>query len=379
MVKFLHTADWQMGAKSFQLGSKAGEGRKLRLQSIRNIVSVAKKENVDFVLIAGDMFEDPDVNESVVRSTIEVLNGLGPIQIFIIPGNHDPFVPGGVWDRISWKEIKDHIHLLMRPEEYELDSNLAIYPCPLKQKMGKTDPTSWIPLREKGDIRIRIGLAHGSLDIVKEPNFPIAADRVQKSGLDYLALGDWHGLFIQNRLVYPGTPEQTSYSDKNPGNVALVTITREGEEPVIQTQRVGVLNWIEMNPLIQDSSDIDALERELSKIADKSNTVLKIKSKISSTLQSEGFERLKNIRDKLSKELWHLDWSQDNDKINDFMLSQIPTGMLEVVRDSLLKLLRGESLEPELKDLQSKYNPDTAAEAIQLLYRLSSEGRIDDT
>ena len=49
MVKLLHTADWQMGAKSLQLGPKASEGRKVRLQSIRNIVSVAKKEGVDLV------------------------------------------------------------------------------------------------------------------------------------------------------------------------------------------------------------------------------------------------------------------------------------------------------------------------------------------
>jgi DNA repair exonuclease SbcCD nuclease subunit len=379
MVKFLHTADWQMGAKSQQLGSKAGAGRKVRLQSVRNIVSVAKRENVDFVLIAGDIFEDPDIDESVVRSTVEALNDFEPVQVFMIPGNHDPFVPGGVWDRTGWKGIREHVHLLTASEEFRLNSSLAIYPCPLKQKMGKRDPTEWIPSREEGDTRIRIGLAHGSLDIVKEPNFPIAADRLKKSGLNYLALGDWHGFFQQNKAVYPGTPEQTSYTDKNPGNVVVVTIVNSETEPIVQTQRVGILNWVETNPLIQDVSDIDALEKQFSSIADRSNTVLKVRLKVSFPMQIEALDRLKNIRGTLSDQLWYLDWPEDYVKIDSSMLEGIPAGMLEDVRDILLKLSKGENLEPELSKFRSVHDPETAAEALRLLYRLSSEGRIDDT
>ncbi|MEM0134792.1 MAG: DNA repair exonuclease [Thermoplasmatales archaeon] len=379
MVKFLHTADWQMGSKSQQLGTKAGEGRNVRLQSIKNIVDVAKKENVDFVLIAGDVFEDSNVDNSIIRSVVETLNDFKPIQTFLIPGNHDPFIPGGIWERASWGGIKDHIHLLSEPEEVEPGQNLVIYPCPLKQKMGKRDPTDWIPSREEGDTRIRIGLAHGSLDFIKEPNFPIATDRTRKSGLDYLALGDWHGFYQQGKAVYSGTPEQTSYADKSPGKVAVVEITGAGAEPVVQTQQVGILNWIEIQPLVQEESDIDSFEKQVSGIEEYSKTVMKVRPQISTPIRKEVFDRLKGIREYLSSKLWYLDWPLDYDSIDYLTLERLPTGMFVELEDYLLKLSKGENLESSLANLQSNHNPDVAAEAIRLLHRFASEGKIDDT
>ena len=60
------------------------------------------------------------------------------------------------------------------------------------RKRSSRDPTGWIPPREEGDDRLRIGLAHGALDIlpVDTTNFPIAPDRDERSGLDHLALGE---------------------------------------------------------------------------------------------------------------------------------------------------------------------------------------------
>lgn len=222
-------------------------------------------------------------------------------------------------------------------------------------------------------------MAHGSLDIVKEPNFPIAADRPQKSGLDYLALGDWHGFFKQGRSVYSGTPEQTSYADQDPGNVAIVTITGAGVEPLVQTQRVGVLHWEKIDPYIQDASDIEALERQISNITQNSESVLKVRLQISGSLQAEALDRLKGIRGALKDKLWYLDWPQDFDKASNLTTGRLPPGMLEEVRDLLVKISKGEYPAPDLANLRSNHDPETAIEALNLLYRLSSEGRIDDT
>jgi hypothetical protein len=52
-IKFLHTADWQMGMKASPAGEKAREVRRKRFETAARIAELAKRENVDFVLLVG--------------------------------------------------------------------------------------------------------------------------------------------------------------------------------------------------------------------------------------------------------------------------------------------------------------------------------------
>ena len=57
MVKFLHTSDWQMGMRATQAGLKAKEVRNTRFEAALRVVNLAKEHQVEFVIIAGDVFE----------------------------------------------------------------------------------------------------------------------------------------------------------------------------------------------------------------------------------------------------------------------------------------------------------------------------------
>ena len=76
--------------------------------------------------------------------------------------------------------------------------------------------------------RLRIGLAHGSIRDFSsrgEAQNQIAPDRAQRSNLDYLALGDWHGtLRVDARTWYSGTPETDRFQRDEPGHALLVTL-----------------------------------------------------------------------------------------------------------------------------------------------------------
>src|SRR5690606_4469982 len=101
-------------------------------------------------------------------------------------------------------------------EPVRLADGVTLYPCPLKHKAGYDDPTAWIPRREDKE-DLRIGLAHGTLPIQQEMGedaFPIALDRAEQAGLDYLALGHWHSTLGHppggnGRTWYSGTHETT--------------------------------------------------------------------------------------------------------------------------------------------------------------------------
>ena len=77
-MKFLHMADWQMGMKAESLGNKAAEHvRKARLDATERVIQVAKENEAEMILFAGDMFEDNAVDRSLVRKVGEILKSFG--------------------------------------------------------------------------------------------------------------------------------------------------------------------------------------------------------------------------------------------------------------------------------------------------------------
>lgn len=208
-MKFLHTADWQIGMKAAALGDAGARVREERIAAGRRVVETAKNHNVDFVLVAGDLFEDNAVDRVLVQKVADMLSSFGE-QVFIIPGNHDPFMPGSVWEHPSWKSASN-VHVLLDEAPVEVHGGV-LYPCPVREKHSGLNPTAWIP--SERDERIRIGIAHGTVDGIRqdEPEYPIPRDAVQRAGLDFLALGHWHSYGrIQVRMGPPvwHTPEHT--------------------------------------------------------------------------------------------------------------------------------------------------------------------------
>ena len=182
-MRILHTADWQLGFRAGQAGDRAEAVRAERLRAVERLVALALELEVDAVLVAGDVFERQDVDENVLMGVIEQLNLLAPVPVALLPGNHDPYVVGGVWTRSAWAGLGKHATIVSEAAEIELAPGLALYPCPLSQKQSRQDPTAWIPPRREGDRRLRVGLAHGALDTLSvASNFPIARDRAEVCG-----------------------------------------------------------------------------------------------------------------------------------------------------------------------------------------------------
>ena len=86
-MKILHTADWHLG-KRLQDFHRLQEQRDV----LTEIVQVANREDVDLVLVAGDLFDtfNPDPQaEDLLYSTLKELTGGGRRVVVAIAGNHD--------------------------------------------------------------------------------------------------------------------------------------------------------------------------------------------------------------------------------------------------------------------------------------------------
>ncbi|MCL5253550.1 MAG: DNA repair exonuclease [Candidatus Thermoplasmatota archaeon] len=372
MVRMLHTSDWHMGLKAVQIGEKAGEVRKKRYQTASLIANIAKNEKVDFVIISGDTFDNHNVDDSVVRYTIDILNGFSPIPVLILPGNHDPLLAGGVWDRGAWKHAGKHITLMAEEAEKEVVEGTFVYPCPVSQKLSSRDPTYWIPERKKDEC-IRIGIAHGSLRTVSDSvNFPIPADRADISGLDYLALGDWHSFRASGRTVYSGTHEQTTFGESDAGNIVIVDIGKAQDQPKIERRRVGQLKWFEHDVFVSDETDVERMRSRIFSDAQLSSQLLRISVRLDENIPDDAFRSLSSLRSELMENALYVDWPEESMLQPLGSTDNLPPGLMSDMAALLHALSEGKT--PDGYVNYANTDKQAVLEAMSLLKRLSKEG-----
>lgn len=300
MITFLHTADWQLGLKlNFIQGDKGALQREARFETLDRIVALTLERDIDFVVVAGDAFDDNAVGDRTVRQALQRLNKLAPKPIYILPGNHDALTPDSVYLRSAFTaEAGEHVHVLRDNEPISVaDGRAVLLPCPLTQRHEVGDPTAHL-IDDPGDHRIRIAVAHGSVvDFEGETNNLIGLDCVERARLDYLALGDWHGMVrIGPHVWYPGTPEQTRFKEQETGNVLIVSIDKAGAGPTVEPVRVAQTQWIEHTAELWSSDDIDALASWYDGLAEPARTLVRVR--LRGTLGLEDRERLQRLLDR---------------------------------------------------------------------------------
>lgn len=253
MFRFIHSADWQLGAGFRPFGARAETLRVQRLATLRTALDLARERAVDAFLVAGDLFEDNLVADSLVETTLRLFADFPDVPVRILPGNHDPASgPASVWSRPQFRDgaLPASVAVFRDPGAFALGT-AALLASPLKQKVSSTDPSRClVELAQQvpGDC-VKIGLTHGALAIPgkHQPNdFPIAPDAATRAGLDYLGIGHWHNwqVYDGGRLVMPGTPEQDAFDQDHAGFVACVELDGPAARPRVEPIRVGRMRWM---------------------------------------------------------------------------------------------------------------------------------------
>ncbi len=253
MFRFIHSADWQLGARFAQFGAEGELLRAQRLQTLRTALTHARDRAVDAFFVAGDLFEDNLVADALVDETLRVFSDFPEIPVFLLPGNHDPASgPGAVWSRRQFRlgALPPNVTLLLAPAALVLPGGHVLLASPLRQKMSTVDPSLCLRdlARAQPADRIKVGLTHGALAIPgkhQPHDFPIDPAAATRAGLDYLGVGHWHNwqLYDSDRLVMPGTPEPDAFDQPNAGFVAYVELDGPAAPPRVAKLPVGTLQW----------------------------------------------------------------------------------------------------------------------------------------
>jgi DNA repair exonuclease SbcCD nuclease subunit len=271
-MRFIHTADWQLGCKYSSTLRSADGLRSARLDAVKQIIAVAEKQGVDFIVAAGDLLEHNLVDNGTIEQMAHIVSS-SAVPVYLLPGNHDPLMPDSPYERKP-DLFKNNAHILSEQKPVSVKGG-TLYPCPLKKKASREDPTLWIPPRDSKD-GIRIGIAHGSAGYSNPDDFPIDPKAAHNLQLDYLALGHWHGTKkIDDRTWYCGTPEPTNFGE-NPGNVLLVEVEKVSSTPAVKQLSVATHIWHTITMTLHGSVDFEILKNKISEFRNP-NTLIKVK------------------------------------------------------------------------------------------------------
>ena len=274
MIKLLHTADWQIGKQFGQFeADDAALLADARFTVVERLASLATAQGIHAILVAGDVFDAQGVNDKTVHRLFNCLAAFKGAWV-LIPGNHDAALAESVWTRaVRMNSVPPNAHLCLTPEPLVLESlGLVLLPAPLTQRHTHSDLTEWFASAPVPTDLFRVGLAHGSVqgilaDGIDSSN-PIAAGRAEQSGLDYLALGDWHGTKqVDVRTWYSGTPETDRFKANDSGQALVVVLPERGALPVVTSVATGQYRWQQDEVDLQVPSDVDALLHRLAGLA----------------------------------------------------------------------------------------------------------------
>lgn len=372
-MRFLHTADWQIGMKASHVGDAGVHVREERIAAVRKLVEVARENNVDFVLVAGDTFENNGVDRVLVQKVADILAS-SKAPVFVIPGNHDPLVPGSVWEHPVWKST-EKVHVLHEENPMEIPGGL-LYPCPVYEKHSGKNPTAWISAGEVEEIRI--GMAHGTVEgvLTEEPDYPIPRDAVTRSGLDYLALGHWHSISTYYgsdkavRMAYSGTHETTKFGERDSGNVLIVEIPNAGAPPLIKPVRTGRLEWQVLDSVLRQHGDLSLLREQIESMENPSLTLLDLR--ISGILPANEYSEIERIREIVASRFLfgHIDETRVRPSPEDeSWVANLPAGILREA-GTRLQQLADANFAGERPDGAST---DVASRALVELYAMITE------
>ena len=286
MVKFLHTADWQLGMARHYLGQDAqARFNAARLDAIEQMARLATSEQCEFVVVCGDVFDSNQVQRQVLVRAFERMSAFPQLTFFLLPGNHDPLDASSIFGSPTFIEhCPENVQVLAGTCPVQVAPGVELIPAPWINKHPTTDlvAAACDGLEQTSTLRIIVG--HGAVDSMSpNPNDPKAISleqlelRISERLIHYVALGDRHSatdVGTTGRVHYSGAPEPTDYDETNPGNVLVVDLSTDNVD--VAVKRLGTWRFVLREWQLSSDEDINALEEWLSGLENKDRTIVKL-------------------------------------------------------------------------------------------------------
>ncbi len=208
-MRFIHMADVHFDSPFTVLASRenlANERRLEQRKAFADTIEYIKENQIPFLFISGDLYEQKYIRKSTIEYINNLFKEIPNTQIFISPGNHDPFLINSFYNTFEWNNnvtiFNSEIKII---ETAEAD----IYGFGFTDFYCENSQIEKINIKNKNKINILI--THGSLDASKTLDMqynPLNSNKLKEIGFDYVALGHIHKANHEenkNNFIYPGS------------------------------------------------------------------------------------------------------------------------------------------------------------------------------
>ncbi|OBB76782.1 exonuclease SbcCD subunit D [Mycobacterium sp. 852014-52144_SCH5372336] len=290
-MRFVHTADWQLGMTRYFLNGEAQPRYSAaRRDAVAELGRVAADTGAEFVVVAGDVFEHNQLAPRDISQSLEAMRTIG-VPVYLLPGNHDPLDASSVYTSpLFVAECPDNVSVLDRAGVHEVRPGLELVAAPWTSKAPSSDPVAGVLEGLSADGVTRVVVGHGGVDIfVPDKERPslirLAAleAAVDRGAAHYVALGDKHSRMqvgSTGRIWYSGSPEVTNYDDieTDPGHVLIVDIDEDDPaRPVtVEPRKVGRWRFVTLRRGVDSDRDVADLDINLDLLPDKERTVVRL-------------------------------------------------------------------------------------------------------
>ncbi|MGE5673476.1 MAG: metallophosphoesterase family protein [Mycobacterium leprae] len=224
-MKVLHMADMHLQWPFAGMGPDGRRRREELKDVFTGIIDLAAEQQVDLLLIAGDLFEHSGATRGLIKFIDDQFRRIPRTRVFISPGNHDPYLPGSYYEQYAWAP---NVHIF-RPEVERVDLDdlpVSVYGW----GFGAWEVWEYqlASLRVVDPARLNLVVMHGG----DEAYHPFQPADLTAIGADYVALGHIHkpGVFAERfgRVVacYSGSPEPLGFGEPGAHGVYLGTVSK---------------------------------------------------------------------------------------------------------------------------------------------------------
>jgi exonuclease SbcD len=329
-VRFIHTSDVHLDTSFSGTGfpSRLGDRKREAIRSaFRLIIDGARTHAVDFILIAGDLFESNRVTPDTVEFVKRQLGSLNPIRVFIAPGNHDPCMAGSPYREETWPE---NVHIFDSEEFQTVELPLLgvrIIGFGFAHPYLEERHFQRLPVFSKE--RFNIVLSHGSdlsgVPLGKSRHGPFVIEDIAGKNIGYCALGHYHqqhrlpNTIDETEVWYSGIPEGRAWDEEGDCGYLLGEIS----DSTIHVERQ-LCNQYPLRTVTIDCEAFSTREQILDSILQQrgavfnSNTILKVR--LVGALDPKLDLSFSELEERLAGEVLYIQWDDQTHSALDFEL-----------------------------------------------------------
>jgi DNA repair exonuclease SbcCD nuclease subunit len=281
MFRFIHSSDLHIGKRFGNFPEDLrGRLREARHGALARLAQQARANSAGTVLLAGDTFDTETPTPQMLHHAMQEMRQAEDLTWVVLPGNHDSLLADELWQRAR-AILPPNVILALEPKPIELATNVVLLPAPCTTRRPGRDLTAWMTDAATPDGSLRLALAHGPVLDFSEDGAKgdvIAPNRAALAGLDYLALGDWHGqMDLNERSFYSGAPEPDRFKHGKPGEALLVSIAASGAVPEVSAVPTASFAWkTQPLELLGDDDGLSVLDALLPASGDRRQTLLRL-------------------------------------------------------------------------------------------------------